>query len=155
MVGCRPSVPADCGLNQYCKVTGCAAAGGTCTVKPIPAPGPALVCGCDNVTYWNESVAAHDFGVNITSSGKQCPSNTAAPCNNGKCDGKRSCNLGVSGGNQCGANNTGTCWGLPAICPLGGGQYSQCGGSGSADCDSPCASIRMEQPFYFDNRCPP
>jgi hypothetical protein len=142
-------------VNQYCKVTNCATTGGTCTQKPLAIPTAKLVCGCDNVTYWNESVAARDFNMNITASGVQCPPATALPCNNGKCDGKRSCNLGVSGANQCDSNPAGTCWGLPTVCGVGGGQFSQCGGGGGADCFNPCKSIRDESPFYFDGRCPP
>jgi hypothetical protein len=140
-------------VNQYCKVTNCATTGGTCTTKPVAQPLAKLVCGCDNVTYWNESVAAQDYGMNITSSGAQCPLATNAPCNNGQCDGKRSCNMGVSSANQCNVAVTGKCWGLPLVCPLGGGQFSQCGGGGSADCFSPCKTIRDEQPFYMDSRC--
>ena len=147
---------ADCKDGFYCKVANCATAGGTCTLKAALAVAPAKpVCGCDNVTYWNDNIAAHD-GMNITSSGTSCPKNTAVPCNttNVDCPAGRKCNLGVASSQQCSAILSGTCWRLPTTCPTGADQYSICGGSGAADCLNPCPVIRDETPFYFDTRCP-
>jgi hypothetical protein len=155
-VGCRPSVPGDCpNANQYCKVTNCAASGGTCTTKPPISDGAKPACGCDNVSYWNESLAGHN-GVNVTSSGASCPKLTAVSCNsiNVSCSGGHYCNLGVATSQQCSASVTGTCWALPSNCPVIAGQYSVCGGSSNADCFNACNVIKDEVPFYFDSRCP-
>jgi len=150
-------VPADCpNPNQYCKVTNCAVAGGTCTTKPVAGDGAKAVCGCNKVTYWNESLAAHD-GVNVTSAAGACPKLTGVPCNtiNVSCPSGLFCDLRVGGGSAlCSANLSGTCWRLPANCPATAGQLSGCGGSANADCFNSCEVIRDETPAYSDVRCP-
>ena len=142
--------------TTYCKVANCATTGGTCAPKAALTDAATAVCGCNNISYWNESYAAHD-GVNVTSLGASCPKLTATACNtaNVKCPGGFYCDLGVAGGSAlCSAIVTGTCWRLPANCPTTPGKFSVCGGSSNADCFNACTTIKDENPFYVDSRCP-
>jgi hypothetical protein len=114
------------------------------------------VCGCNNVTYWNESLAGHD-GINVTASGAACPKLTGMPCNtiNVSCPPAFFCELGVPASAQCSSNVSGTCWRLPANCPVPAGLFSGCGGSPNPDCFNGCQAIKTETPFYTDSaRCP-
>jgi hypothetical protein len=144
-------------IGQYCKVVGCAAAGGTCTTRPVNQP-PAFVpqCGCDNVTYWNETIAGV-YGANVKAPGT-CPTNTAATCKPGvaaaKCATNRSCNVDTT---QCGVPLvSGYCWGLPTVCPGEATQRACGGGIGfSGPCLSYCEAVRNEKVFSKDtNNCP-
>ncbi len=159
LVGCRPSVPADCKPKEYCKVAACAAAGGTCTARPEANGDPNAVCGCDNVSYWNESTAARDFATNIKSAGA-CPPASAVRCTAGgaaKCEGTRACNLEVPSQNSCGtvASFLGTCWGVPfpANCAAPAVGYAVCNQGNR--CINPCNAIKDEKPFYSNAGCKP
>jgi hypothetical protein len=112
------------------------------------------VCGCDNVTYWNASVAAHDFGANVAATG-ECPKTTAAKCNatNLACDGNRTCSFELGAASQCaiGTATVGSCWGLPATCPNQSPKYSRCG---SGKCLTHCEAIQAENPYFQSSSCP-
>ena len=128
--------------------------GGVCTTKPTNQPSAFVPsCGCDNVTYWNETIAG-GFGANVKAAGV-CPPLTAATCKPStmKCAVGRSCNLDAS---QCAvATPNGVCWGLPTICP-GDPTERACGGSsGSGSCISYCTAARNEKTFFKDTlNCP-
>ena len=109
-------------------------------------------CGCDNVTYWNETVAS-SFGANVKSAGA-CATATAAPCKTSaggtKCAEGRDCNIDVA---PCGlpVATAGVCWGLPKSCPAGGVNYRSCpGGGGGSQCLSYCEAVRNERAFSKD-----
>jgi hypothetical protein len=110
------------------------------------------VCGCDNVTYWNESVAAHD-GVNVQAGSAECPKTSAAKCdgNNIQCATDRFCSSLVTGSPQCNVNLAlGTCWGLPTSCAGTAAKDSVCG---SGKCVSRCEAIRSENRYFVNNNC--
>jgi hypothetical protein len=110
------------------------------------------VCGCDNVTYWNDTVAASRFGMSVKASG-QCAGAAACTANGAnKCQGDLSCNLSIQSAIQCGAigNAVGTCWGLPSNCVTPNGKLTACGGP---KCTGACEAIRAEKPFYSDITC--
>lgn len=150
--GCRPSVASDCPQTQYCKITTCGqTGGGQCVPKPVQLTDTYdPVCGCDNVTYWNEGVMA-SFGVSIKVKGI-CPSGKT--CNGiNKCPDKRYCNRDLGDGNALlcpGFTESGTCWGLPPNCPPLSGNRRPCGANPN-QCKSFCDAIRAETPWYTDN----
>ena len=156
MTGCRPSVPTDCpNANDYCKVLNCAATGGMCTPKPPISNVYTPVCGCDNITYWNEPVA-HSFRTNVKAQG-ECAAGSVTPCNGGgvKCPEKRFCNRAIDNSTKClnGAIN-GVCWGLPPTCPAGLNS-TQCSSGGSSLCLGKCEAILDERPYYSNLACIP
>jgi len=143
-------------VGTYCKVVGCAANGGVCTPKPTSSPTAFVAqCGCDNVTYWNETVAG-SFGANVKAAGV-CPAGTAAPCKTSaggtSCAEGRDCNVDVA---QCGVpvSTAGVCWGLPKACPTNGAaaaaSYRSCPGAGGGGCQSYCEAVRKENAFSRD-----
>ena len=147
---CSPAIATDCAVGEYCKVSACAAAGGTCTKRPAVATALTPICGCDGVTYWNESVAA-SFGVNTKQDGA-CPATIAKKCNDTSldCPDQRFCNRQVESALAC-TQPSGVCWGIPQPCPTGGGRQRRCG-AGTA-CATTCESIKSEKAFYSDNLC--
>src|SRR5207302_11214102 len=117
----------SCGANQYCTVTACGKSG-VCTTRPTPTNTQAPVCGCDNITYWNETLAAAS-GVNVA---------TNAPCGDAgvkcsssvKCATNASCNINVGLIASCGLGATGQCWVMPALCPSQTRSFRSCNGGG-------------------------
>jgi hypothetical protein len=145
-------VPTDCPSTSYCKVAGCASAGGTCTPKPPLTAAIGPVCGCDNVTYFNASLAANDW-MNVKATGP-CPAITAVKCTNGQCGGDLTCNRG----GQCNGIAAGTCWKIPDTCNATSAsepsRYRLCPGSGGGnDCLTACEAIETEKAFYEDPLC--
>lgn len=139
----------DCGAGLFCDAPGCGA--GACAPRPPPAslpPDESPVCGCDGNTYWNEAVAAWK-GVAAQAAGA-CPA--AAPCGPASpCPAALKCRREVAGAAACSAQATGTCWGMPISCDLGGPQGRGCvGGS----CEVICSLIQSQNPWYADASCP-
>jgi len=109
-------------------------------------------CGCDNITYWNETIAG-GFGANIKAPGA-CPAGTAAPCKiapgGTKCPDGRDCNVDVM---QCTipSGTAGVCWGLPKACPAGDAKYRACPPAGGANqCLSLCEAVSSERSYARD-----
>lgn len=147
-------MPADCADGEYCKVANCAAAGGTCTKKPVNDPMPAVVCGCDGVTYWNLELAAN-FGVSVKGQGV-CPGGTAKACSQiTDCPAKRFCNYHTTanGAGVCAIQTTGTCWGLPEQCPNDPTPTSRPCGASINTCKSFCEAVKAEQSWVEDVDC--
>jgi hypothetical protein len=147
-------------------VTACATTGGVCTPKAAaPSPARAEVCGCDGLTYWNDTVASN-LAVNVRAAGA-CSAQTGVKCNSGfKCPSPgggptRSCNIDVGAGvKQC--NGLGVaapvCWVLPPACPAVAPAELlslTCNGGGG-NCLSYCEAVRGEKGFYKDTNgnCP-
>ena len=109
---CNPNMSNSCAPGSYCNATGCSSSG-VCTKIPAEEGTPSPVCGCNGVTYWNASVAAH-AGVSVKASG-EC--SVPVPCNMLKpCPTDTYCSKLVARANQCGPT-PGVCWGLPDVCP--------------------------------------
>lgn len=150
---CSPTSAGACLATEYCKLATCTATSGVCTTRPTASATESPVCGCDNVTYWNESVAAHDYGVNVQAGSGECPKTSAAKCdgNNIPCDGSRKCSFALSSSAQCNVGaGLGVCWGLPTSCPPTSGKLSECG---SGKCVTRCEAIRGENPYFTNNGC--
>ena len=151
----KPCVSSDgCAATEFCKRATCTAASGVCATRPTETATEAPVCGCDNVTYWNETVAAHD-GVNVQAGSAECPKTSAAKCdgNNLQCANNRSCSLALPSSQQCSVNvgTVGTCWALPTSCAGVAAKASVCG---SGKCVSRCEAIRNEDHYFTNNNCP-
>ncbi|HEY6722553.1 MAG TPA: hypothetical protein VI197_00940 [Polyangiaceae bacterium] len=72
----------DCGNYFFCQKDSCSAAMGACEPRPVLGdPDPDPVCGCDGVTYWNDSLR-RQFGVASATPG-EC-SGYARRCNSGE-----------------------------------------------------------------------
>jgi hypothetical protein len=131
-----------------------------CTVKPAMTTTMVPVCGCDGVTYFNDTVAANRFSENVRSASGECTSAQSVKCNgtSQKCDGQRVCSLGLSSENQCmvALINPGACWGLPPTCPAPlDGKFTECSNGGSSmDCRSRCDAIQNEKLYFLDSNCP-
>ncbi len=153
---------AGCPGGFYCDTAG---TGNNCTkgtCKPIPAVEAATrdpVCGCDDVTYWNPSVAAHNkmpvkkLGQ-CGNTGAQCGGLAGTACpNNAQCNHRigpsattppPECNIADLGGR---------CWMTPTTCPtIAKPQQRACG---SLSCTDECNLIKLMTPWYDDpDGCP-
>jgi len=158
-----------CGPGQYCSTkpnqNGCAM--GVCA--PIPAMETntkAPVCGCDGITYWNESVAAK-HGMSIRRAVGECPigvgptpgPGSAVQCDTpimGPCRPGASCNHRVANKGQCQNDITrpNTCWQLPAQCPLSlPAPQLTSRACESLTCTDECNLIKLQTKWYEDS-CP-
>jgi hypothetical protein len=152
---CRRSVPGDCAPTELCTVTGCADTG-VCSARPAQENHYRPVCGCDDVTYWNETIA-NAAGVSKKSDaqctgGKNC--RWGGPENH--CTDKERCvhEFISFPGALCppGAYRIGGCWGLPDVCPVADTSVVTCGG---LQCSTRCASMKDNGTFYIDTtQCP-
>lgn len=139
---CDPNDSTSCPSGAYCNASGCGASG-VCTAKPTTVGADlSPVCGCDNVTYWNGSVAA-ERGISTKASGT-CGSPISCSGQN-KCVKGTYCNKGGNNVSSCAMGGKGTCWGIPDSCPKELFAY-ECS---SQKCDkSICELIKNERAFY-------
>jgi hypothetical protein len=135
-----------CPGDQFCDAPGCGP--GTCA-KTVRLEGGELkpVCGCDKLTYWNNSVA-RSHAMSVAADGECASGRTCGP--NARCSNGASCNAKVS---ACTAVASGTCWVLPASCPSSGlnPKTRQCLAS---SCAGECDLIKSEKAWYDDPTCP-
>jgi hypothetical protein len=103
-----------CPVGEYCDAVNCGA--GTCKPKQADQDGTySPVCGCNGITYWNTSVAAH-AGEPIKADGA-CTIGNAQKCPNGICPGISKCGKSVLNQTACGgAVLLASCWTLPPTC---------------------------------------
>jgi hypothetical protein len=143
---------ADCAATEYCDAVGCGV--GECKPRPAAvALAYAPVCGCNGVSYWNDS-QAWASGATVASTGA-CTTTAiacaafsmpcAAPAN--KCVNERSSCSGVS--------TSGTCWFVPSggTCPAAAKDVRQCTFTGGGTCMSRCDAIRGDRGFAADATC--
>jgi hypothetical protein len=141
----------DCGLGWLCEKAGCDAPTGVCEPRPVflpPEPDP--VCGCDGITYWNDSIR-RAYGATLDTLGEcrasACSCEVGADC---EVPGA-SCSHLVAPGEMCG-HGTGACWVLPPQCvPTGDPMVWQaCRPPDATDppppCVDTCLAIRSEKP---------
>lgn len=153
---CDARDPNSCPAGLFCLTETCTS--GTCAPLPAQVPEVEPVCGCDGVTYWNSSVAAH-ARMAVKEKGL-CPPGPAKPCggvSGGQCKPGQSCSLEQKVAADCSTTGPqGRCWQLPPTCPSGLGAsnglgFMQCGGPDK--CAPLCDLIRAGQPFY-PAQCP-
>ncbi len=147
---CNVTTPNDCGPNAYCDSPTCTV--GTCKARPAAEKdGTTPVCGCDDVTYWNETLA-HVHGVSVKANAACTAGKTCGGIANLKCPGSTFCNYEGASLAVCAASDAaGKCWGLPSSCPnSGGAKFRACG----AACNGRCQQVKAETTFYSDITCP-
>lgn len=155
---CAPNTRDACPDGQFCKVAKCGDKAGSCA--PIGNSNAyAPVCGCDDVNYWNDTVAARR-GVSTAKNGEcgifvdncnQCKGDVR---NGSKCRVERASNLGTCG---FAPNTKNSCWFLPDTCPANGMLTNKCkGGPGGVEkCQPLCQSIENEDVIDTSVACVP
>ncbi len=146
-----------CGNGMYCDAPGCGA--GTCVaLGTTDDPQKVAVCGCDNVSYWNEATAAQ-HGMSVAGNGPCsqpvfCGGIATLPCPMSQhyCSyalvNQQGCNISDPGG---------SCWGLPKTCPqiMIGGTWRRCIDGPGDPCYQECESIKLQQRVWPDQQgCP-
>lgn len=151
-VPCHWNKNDPCGPGMYCDAAGCG--DGFC--KPAgaaEAQDRAPVCGCDGLSYWNQSVAA-SHGTAIQSSGACSPAKVCGTIHGYMCPAGAACNYKVADKDGCNVSDLGgECWVLPATCPqivVGPTQHA----CDSLSCTDECNLIRLGTPWYDDPTCP-
>jgi hypothetical protein len=147
----------DCDAGWFCETLSCADPEGRCARRPPgDDPSSAHVCGCDHVTYWNDTLR-RQRGV-------------AAILNEGYCQvGARPCGRDVDCGTgikcthslqimpNCSPQPDGWCWVIPSQCPSSsdGLQWLPCpppdGSSPGSPpgCRSTCQALQARFPHFL------
>lgn len=149
---CTWSAVNPCGPGMYCDAPTCQQ--GTCTpTGGVETSDRTPVCGCDDVTYWNASVAQKQ-GQSIAKTGACAPGKTCGGLANLKCPGAATCAYQLTDLGQCNAADFGgNCWATPAVCPpvaLGSKSHA----CGAATCADECTLIKKSTSYYPDSTCP-
>lgn len=140
-----------CGPKQFCEDPSCGQnnSKGICKPKPQENSDDKPVCGCNGITYWNESVAgahgvpAPHIGACIDlSKGISCVLPTDCPANSGA-----SCRKAKSG---CDGSVTGDCWVLPSGC---GGTSVKVQSCLTNDCQPACEVIKTNTSYDPSQAC--
>jgi hypothetical protein len=164
----RCAVDTECEGASFCARARCGDVGGTCEARPVLCGDQAApVCGCDGVTYWNDCLR-RAAGV-VAGRPGECPFERARLCATtkgrpkpGGPEGGESCSPGtfcarlLPGLAACSRDVPGTCWALPAVCPIegGGDRWFRCGGPGARQCATTCSAIRTGEPHQRATVCP-
>jgi hypothetical protein len=155
----------DCDDGNYCAKDSCTAELGTCTPFPAVCTGDvAPVCGCDDVTYFNDCVRQ---GAGIAfSTPNECEQNTV-PCggpDHKTCASGQTCALLLGPApHSCGPDSPGRCWVLPASCPTSSSDTNrwvpcepppQQAPPPDTWCVDTCHAISSGEPHFRVNQCP-
>jgi hypothetical protein len=165
MVTCATSD--DCYLGTYCEKSSCGAATGLCQPAEFPTSDEQPVCGCDGITYFNDSLR-QEHGISGMKSRRCDPYLPTTQT----CRGRGECSptpdgtptyCGRLGG--CGMKPPappgplGICWVLPPSCPapvpMGPARWSECGGGPQGPCVDTCAAVQSEEPYSLGFMCGP
>lgn len=142
-----------CPVGEYCDAPGCNA--GFC--KPIGNIVDGMknpVCGCDGVSYWNDTVAAQS-GMSVKAAGQCSPSKSCGGIANAQCANGQFCNFKVDNAMSCAiADLSGECWGMPKVCPAIVGIGPQTRECNADSCTDECDLIKSGKGWYDDPSCP-
>ncbi|MGZ3455414.1 MAG: hypothetical protein ACXVEF_37765 [Polyangiales bacterium] len=154
-----------CSATEYCDTPTCDM--GTCKPRPAtPAKEFAPACGCDGVTYWNQSVAA--VTGHSSNPGKCALDGSGFGtkfCGIKGCDPSEVCIADLTDHGMCGLGGFGkTCWRLVAggTCPATAKdlpKMRECSGGTSGGCTGFCKAVLAEDAggitgFLEDTTCP-
>jgi hypothetical protein len=147
----------DCAPGSYCSLPECGAPSGTCTLPPLncdDAP-PGLVCGCDDITYFNNCLREVN-GVPSYTMGEclQNPVFCGVP-NSPSCPDAATCaQLSELPHDSC--QGPGRCWVVPAKCPTDPttDRWTSCSPNGE-QCLDTCTAITTGGPYARAQFCPP
>lgn len=148
-IPCTWSQNDPCGPGKYCSAPNCGK--GTCVPRGVGETSSRDPwCGCDGVTYWNESVAAKR-GM---STRKKGACTVTAACGFGDdCTNGAVCNYRVPSEDDCNVSeHTGTCWMMPVSCPASPAVLHTLGCS-KTQCANECQLIKLAIPWYETNVC--
>jgi hypothetical protein len=150
--GCSwATVQDDCLSTEYCDAADCASMG-TCVQRPPPLGSGDLnwVCGCDGITYWNQTFAKAQ-GVTPTNGACGAAGNGGVlkPSDPLTCSASKQCPRGsiCLAGATCQAKQS-TCWAWPNdyACPVGALLgYKLCDGTGG--CLTECGAITSTKAY--------
>lgn len=146
------AMKAECAASEYCDAVGCGV--GECRPRPTSVTlGFAPVCGCNGVSYWNDT-QAQASGATVAATG-QCTT-TAVKCAGFSMPCKAPANKCVNERSSCsGFDTDGTCWFVPSggTCPAAAKDVRQCTFAGGGTCMSRCEAIRADRGFAADTTC--
>jgi hypothetical protein len=107
------------------------------------------VCGCDGVSYYNDSIAA-THGMSVAHAGR-CEQSEVKTCSNQMpCGPGLFCSRQVEGLISCSSFSPGQCWGVPVACDPNGPKARACLGVACADM---CSLIQSQNHWYPDPAC--
>jgi hypothetical protein len=163
--------PSDCPQNFYCAKAHCKSPIGVCMPEPmeislVEQP----VCGCDGLTYFNDSVR-QEYGMWSTIPG---PGGAPGPCGFGaaSCEEPGECPKPYAYCDLLIRNPTatcpppdapppshpGTCWVLPPICSDAGASgtdgWNPCNAGPNPPCVDTCSAIASEKVYVRARMCP-
>jgi len=106
----------DCFPSYFCRKQNCSDAAGFCVPSPIPDdPVLAPVCGCDHLTYWNDTLR-QAFGVSATLTTGACGSDARTCDGDNPCPPGASCSRRLRDISACMMPGPGQCWVTPTDC---------------------------------------
>ncbi len=142
-----------CDEALYCQAKGCGE--GTC--QPILSEtgqeqGLTPVCGCDGISYFNQSIAA-SFGMAVAHD-ERCTDSEGVTCHkdNSPCPAGYFCSRRVAGVANCllSPNQDGQCWAVPKTCDPEGPKDNACANS---LCYPICELMKGENGWYHLGTC--
>jgi hypothetical protein len=144
---------ADCPSTYFCSTHTCSDTHGVCLPRPFPDDTSAEhVCGCDHITYWNDSLRQR-YGICASTLGP-CDSGALTCAHDQDCVPDASCSHLLPPNVMCGAPpGTGQCWITPSDCSsTDSKQYQICPPPGSPagstqPCVTKCQAIQSGHPF--------
>jgi hypothetical protein len=115
------------------------------------------VCGCDNITYFNDCLR-QAYGV-AASTPNPCPQEGACGGPSGAmCPAGTYCAQLAPPHGPCGHDIPGTCWVLPPHCPTAtpANYWDSCDdmGGGGGVCLDTCSAIQAGGPYHRSEQCP-
>ena len=105
----------DCDRAWLCQKQACSDAAGVCLPRPVSDdPVRAPVCGCDHITYFNDTLR-QQYGISASTNG-ECRSGARTCINSDDCGPDGSCSHRLPNFNACSMPGTGQCWITPNDC---------------------------------------
>ncbi len=154
---------ADCESNSFCSKPSCADARGVCLPRPFPDDAlSAHVCGCDHITYWNDSLRQW-YGVSASTTGV-CNQSQRSCDHDSDCGSPdASCAHLLPPDEACGSPvGLGQCWIIPRDCSATDNLHFEICPLADSDatpvCASMCQAIQSGHSFMQLPRsqsCPP
>jgi len=143
----------DCDPAWLCQKQNCSESQGVCLPRPVADdPRQAPVCGCDHITYWNDTLR-QQFGISASTDG-ECRSGVRTCVANEDC-GFGSCSQRLLNPSSCSMPGTGQCWITPIdcantgdkpgwlLCPALGGPNA-----GPPPCMTLCQAVQAGRAFW-------